>query len=772
LASSNWKDRQQSIESIVSALKRMIPEETPCQVIVRTVAKKPGFKDSHFQVLKQRIELVAQLADTGYKFSQRTASYCLADIADKIGDVKSSQQAKDALSKIGDQCTLAYVCVHVLPAIFEGKNPKNQEHALLWLGQAIKEFGFQGLDTKMLLAYIKSALQNSNAAVRVASVQLIGVIFMYLGANFRGLFDQEKPALLEQIDAEIEKVKGQKAPVPMRGKNVPGVGASAAGGNEADAEEEITDPVQLQLQQEALMPRTDISTQLTDTLMEQLNDKNWKERQAALEKIDQILNENKFIEPNVGEFPTNLGKRLTDSNKILATLALKIAEKLAQALGSQGRRYVSVLAPGMIQALSDNKETLRKAAVSALNTWFDSCGGLAPFIEGDLLTETFTAATNPNIKAELCGWLSTVLPKSKSGKLPPELKAIVPSVFAYIEDRNPEVRTKAQELVTPLMAHVGFNEMMRTMQKITNPKSVSILQPLIEKAKAEIAARQPPPPAAAAAATVVKREPAAKQAARNIYEDDETDAAPPPAKKELAKVNGKANAKEKETAEKAPGKQAASGSTTSASSKKKNADDEDLGPVMQVSNKAKRIDEEKALKTLKWNFDVPRKEFVDQLRTQMEMANFNKNLITQMFHDDFKYHIIALQTLTKAIDELSDATLSNLDIILRWLTLRFFETNPTVMLKAIDYMKALFSMLYQVKNYHLHEFEAGAFIPYFIVKLGDPKDPIRKGFREIIKQIAQVYSPVKIFNFLVQGLVSKNSRQRAGEYIIIEHYWL
>ena len=50
----------------------------------------------------------------------------------------------------------------------------------------------------------------------------------------------------------------------------------------------------------------------------------------------------------------------------------------------------------------------------------------------------------------------------------------------------------------------------------------------------------------------------------------------------------------------------------------------------------------RSLKTLKWNFDVPRKEFVEQLRTQMETASFNKTLITQMFHYDFKMHIVAL----------------------------------------------------------------------------------------------------------------------------------
>lgn len=137
---------------------------------------------------------------------------------------------------------------------------------------------------------------------------------------------------------------------------------------------------------------------------------------------------------------------------------------------------------------------------------------------------------------------------------------------------------------------------------------------------------------------------------------------------------------------------------------------------MQVSNKNKRMEDERALKTLKWNFDAPRKEFVEQLRTQIETAGFNRTLITQMFHDDFKFHILALTTLSKAIEEFPDATISNLDLILRWLSLRFFETNPTVIVKAIEYMIALFNML-KTKGYNLTDYEANSFINYFITKV-------------------------------------------------------
>lgn len=39
---------------------------------------------------------------------------------------------------------------------------------------------------------------------------------MYVGANVRMFFEEEKTALLQQIDAEFEKVKDEKPPPPTR----------------------------------------------------------------------------------------------------------------------------------------------------------------------------------------------------------------------------------------------------------------------------------------------------------------------------------------------------------------------------------------------------------------------------------------------------------------------------------------------------------------------------------------------------------------------------
>jgi len=59
------------------------------------------------------------------------------------------------------------------------------------------------------------------------------------------------------------------------------------------------------------------SERMTDELMAELTDKNWKVRKEGLDKVVAIVNEVKFITSNIGPLPEALKPRLTDSNKIL-----------------------------------------------------------------------------------------------------------------------------------------------------------------------------------------------------------------------------------------------------------------------------------------------------------------------------------------------------------------------------------------------------------------------------------------------------------------------
>lgn len=73
--------------------------------------------------------------------------------------------------------------------------------------------------------------------------------------------------------------------------------------------------------------------------------------------------------------------------------------------------------------------------------------------------------------------------------------------------------------------------------------------------------------------------------------------------------------------------------------------------------------------------------------------------------------------VTQRLESETEATISCLDLILKWFTLRFFDTNTTVLMKVLEYLKLLFAMLNR-ENYHLTEYEANSFVPYVILKVG------------------------------------------------------
>lgn len=59
---------------------------------------------------------------------------------------------------------------------------------------------------------------------------------------------------------------------------------------------------------------------------------------------------------------------------------------------------------------------------------------------------------------------------------------------------------------------------------------------------------------------------------------------------------------------------------------------------------------------------------------------------------------------------------ANLDLILKWMTLRFFDTNPSVLLKGLEYLQTLFNILID-NQYNMLENEASSFLPYLILKV-------------------------------------------------------
>ncbi|XP_071830339.1 cytoskeleton-associated protein 5-like isoform X2 [Apostichopus japonicus] len=767
LTSSNWKERLAAMEEFTTKVHNMERSDIPGQALVRFMAKPPGFKDANFQVINAKFGMIAILAEKS-NFTRTSAEFVCKPLVDKIGDIKAGGKAKEALTAIAEAVTLGLIAENAVHYAFNGqKNPKNQAETFNWFSQAIQEFGFGKINPKPFISSIKTALSAVNPQVRTAAVTCIGVVYMYMGANLRVLFEDLKPSLLSQIDGEIEKVSGTAPPKPFRGLKKGG--ATKADDSEEEDEEEEDDDDGAPAAggaMEDLIPRVDISSKITDGLLAELSDSKWKVRGEAIEKVQSILKEAKFISPNLGELPAALKVRLGESNKILATHTANTCQTIATAMGPAVKAHSKTLIPALIFLTSDSKPTVRLAAVQALTAWEEQIG-IAPFIEDETLTSAL-AKEKPFLKMEMFGWLAEKLVKYRT--VPGELSQSVPYLFAAVEDRNADVRKKAQEALPAFMMHLTYDKMVKMAGKLKAGSKTQVLG-YLEKQRENIPEKPGKPAKAGKKSSKAKSEP--------VEEVEESEPAPPPKRvmkrpktapaKSTPASESKHASQVPETVEEPPptvskkgkakdGGGGAASKKTSKSGRKKDEEEDSGPPLLLVGSKEKRQKDEHDLKVLKWNFTASRSEYVDQLKEQMQPC-FSRSLIHNMYQDDFKFHVQAITVLTNCIENHKEATIANLDLILKWFTLRFTETNTAVHVKSIDYLQQMFTML-AADDYGLADHEANAFIPSLIAKVGDSKENIRKGVRKVIKLCLKLYPASKMFVFIMDGLKSKNARQR------------
>lgn len=735
LDSSNWKERLACMEEFQKAVELMERTEMPCQALVKMLAKKPGWKETNFQVMQMKLHIVALIAQKG-NFSKTSAQIVLDGLVDKIGDVKCGNNAKEAMTAIAEACMLPWTAEQVMSMAFSQKNPKNQSETLNWLSNAIKEFGFSELNVKAFISNVKTALAATNPAVRTSAITLLGVMYLYVGPSLRMIFEDEKPALLSQIDAEFQKMQGQSPPAPTRGIAKHSTSATDEGEDGEEPGEGGNDVVDL-------LPRIEISDKITSELVSKIGDKNWKIRKEGLDEVAGIINEAKFIQPNIGELPTALKGRLNDSNKILVQQTLNILQQLAVAMGANIRQHVKNLGIPVITVLGDSKNNVRAAALATVNAWAEQTG-MKEWLEGEDLSEELKKE-NPFLRQELLGWLAEKLPTLRS--TPTDLILCVPHLYSCLEDRNGDVRKKAQDALPFFMMHLGYEKMAKATGKL-KPTSKDQVLAMLEKAKANMPSK-PAAPAKAMSKPMGGSAPAKTQPIPAPVEDSvsSTIEAKPDLKK--AKAPGVSSKAKSVQGKKVPSK------TTL------KEDDDKSGPIFIVvpNGKEQRMRDEKGLKVLKWNFTTPRDEYIEQLKTQMSTC-VAKWLQDEMFHSDFQHHNKALAVMVDHLESEKDGVISCLDLILKWLTLRFFDTNTSVLMKALEYLKLLFTLLSE-EEYHLTENEASSFIPYLILKVGEPKDVIRKDVRAILNRMCLVYPASKMFPFIMEGTKSKNSKQRA-----------
>ncbi|KHJ48143.1 HEAT repeat protein [Trichuris suis] len=712
--STIWKDRLAALEQIVKTIKGLNPKNLPVQALVRYFVKR---HENNFQIQSLKFELYCYLAQKGPNFGIVSFRYCLGECMEKFSDPKLTGHVLRTLTACVEALSISLVADETLRAAMEQKNPKTQAESFSWLSQAIQEFG-AAVDLPSLATHIRKGLSATSPVVRAAAVELVGILFWFRGSEVKMMFQSEKSAVLQMIEKQLSKFENCDPPKPRRASNAEqptaeeGATPATSGGAEFQDDEEETQPVADD------MAKQDLTDLISDDLVSELEDKNWKVRLAALDKVQAIIVDSKCISSRLGPLPSILKQRLGDSNKSIAQSALNVCQAIAVHGGPSIKEHVRIIGSAILGVLSDSKPATRQNALRVLNTWVEHAG-FKEFLTSEIIPNALKS-DSPVLRTEVLSWLSSNIEATHERLPDGDLKLCLPLTFAFLEDRNPDVRRQAQSVLLPLMNVLGYDCMK---------KAASNLKASSAKTVKELLAKLRPNAIPVNPADQDKKMPCRPEAG--------------------SRINQRAGAGVKHV------------SSTKERSSESSSDTSFSCCLSLVSPSAKqqRFHDEKALRILKWQFATPSAEHVDQLKAQMATV-CKAELLTLLFGTELKQQLKAIELLMQAISQCPESALNSLDLILKWCTLRFFETNPSVLIKCLELIQSLLRVCVE-RQYTWHEYELGSFLPFLLLKLGEQKETIRTTIRQMLDSIVDLSSADKVFPHLMESCKAKNSRLRA-----------
>ncbi|BGP23073.1 microtubule associated protein [Rhodotorula toruloides] len=804
LNDSNWKQRLEGMEKLTEWAK-LDGRDADSELVVRyLVGKKPGPKESNFQVAGKVFALLEQLAADSPTWTKACSAVSTPLLCDKLGDIKLKKPASDALVAFAEKSSLGFVLSQAYEPMSKQKAPKTLAESYVFVEQALRDFGLAGgLAVRDLIEFLKVGLKHSNAAVRTSAIKALVTLRLFVGPDIVNFLSDLTPQLLSTIDSDFEKAASEQPPAPTRfGADTvappapAGAGGAATNGKSLPAAPEV-DPM------DELFPRVDFDRLVSSAQIQACSDANWKVRKEALEGIREILEANKRLKPTgLPELGTALKMRITDANKIIQLLALDIVSRLATGMGKPfGEKLARTFAGPVAQVLADQKANIRAAGVTTLTAMADA-SGLEPLVgQFDKPLE----ANNPVQRKEVLGWLDQRLQDrgAIAGHL--DLGALASGILACLEDRQADVRKSATNVLPVVIAKSGYGVVMDAVSKL-KPASRSTVLPIVESARsaaASLDSAPAPPPAAALARPTA---PAARQAApparlsdppiapavpsapqprlpaglsRPTAKSLRTAAAPPA--EERAPVAGPTRLGQPRPRPSVGGLRAAASasssrpastvSTSSAASVKE-------PPFRSSDPNPKLLRHKKETGSMRWVIEgTPRPDQVDWLAGQMA-PQVSATLHAQLFSTDHsaeRDYIAALGTIDEcardpaaageAVDldeeEMRARLIANFDLVVKYITLRIGLTSTTITVKCLDVIEHSIPVL-SAAGYKASDYEVYPLLVSLINKVGDGKEIIRQRVRGVFKAICSIYPFSKVFSAILEvGLENKNARVRS-----------
>ena len=498
LLDKDWKERKTGLE-MLDAAAAALPEErrTPLLALLALWKMAPSAAEKNVQVQLKMLEVVQHVAATFPLLPRRAAARVLDFAANQLAVKQTKPAAAEALLAVAEACSASWTLGKVRDAAQAQKNPKVFHEALVWAREAVEAFSLKALARKEVAEFAMAALEppHRDPLVREAAVQLLVTLHRADGPRLlespllKDLKEVSKKAIADSV-AKLPAAQA-KLPPPSRffrhgalqhqaaaaAPSTPGGSAAAAAAESAAALDELS-------------PRVDVMP-LVAKKLEALRSTNWKERDAALKEVLQVLKDHPRVTPGVGALIDALKPRLADNQLVLALGAHEALGLIGSALGKNTKLHLEAAVPSMLLAFGDGKQQVRDAARRAVERWVAEAS-IEPMLKYALKALGMEA---PAGRALLLEWLTRYVQNGLScGHA--EVQPLLKPLLVNLDHRSKEVRSAAEATLEALLGWglpCGMlDEPLSRLDRATGLKLQAVLTKLRQKTQ------QGQPPAAPA----------------------------------------------------------------------------------------------------------------------------------------------------------------------------------------------------------------------------------------------------------------------------------
>lgn len=216
LENANWKLRLEGCEELGNVVRGQDPESIEAEVIVRSLQRKPGWKDANVQVLGKTFEVIVILASTSPKFNRACAAAVIPGLVEKTSEAKLKTTCYDCFTlfaeKLGlqfvysqrkpliladslEECSLqlfflsclSFFMLSVYQHLAQQKNPKVLTEVLKWMEITLPDFGVAAIKARDLVGFSKGMLENANPGVRKGAIEILVALRIQIGPSMPSL---------------------------------------------------------------------------------------------------------------------------------------------------------------------------------------------------------------------------------------------------------------------------------------------------------------------------------------------------------------------------------------------------------------------------------------------------------------------------------------------------------------------------------------------------------------------------------------------------------